>query len=66
MLYKAIKGGGYYALVLENKKPAKHYIKLGIKDSLNTQITEGLSENDTLIIGDLNAKSSSSIRMGPR
>ncbi|KGI56557.1 efflux RND transporter periplasmic adaptor subunit [Campylobacter sp. MIT 97-5078] len=57
---------GYYALVLENKKPVKRYIKLGIKDSLNTQITEGLSENDTLIVGDLNAKSSSSIRMGPR
>ncbi|TKX29452.1 efflux transporter periplasmic adaptor subunit [Campylobacter sp. MIT 12-5580] len=57
---------GYYALVLENKNPTKRYIKLGIKDSLNTQITEGLSENDILIVGDLNAKSNSSIRMGPR
>ncbi len=41
---------GYFVEVLEDKKPLKKYIKLGLKDSLNTEILEGLSENEELIL----------------
>ncbi|TKX32723.1 efflux RND transporter periplasmic adaptor subunit [Campylobacter aviculae] len=41
---------GYYVEVLENEKAVKKYVKLGIKDSINTQILEGVSENENLIV----------------
>lgn len=41
---------GYYVEILENQKAVKKYVKLGIKDSLNTQILEGVSENEDLIV----------------
>jgi len=41
---------GYFVEVLENKKVLKKYVKLGIKDSLNTEILEGLNENEDLIL----------------
>ncbi|WP_139454026.1 efflux RND transporter periplasmic adaptor subunit [Campylobacter armoricus] len=43
---------GYYVEILkENSINVKIPIKLGIKDSLNTQILEGLKEGDLVIIG---------------
>ncbi|RTI68650.1 efflux transporter periplasmic adaptor subunit [Campylobacter jejuni] len=41
---------GYYVEILENQKAVKKYVKLGIKDSINTQILEGVNENEELII----------------
>lgn len=53
--------GGYFAEVLEGDTVRKKYLKLGIKDNINTQILDGLNENDMLIIADTNTKSSSSM-----
>ena len=41
---------GYYVENLENQKAVKKYVKLGIKDSINTQILEGVNENEELIV----------------
>ncbi|MFQ6341751.1 efflux RND transporter periplasmic adaptor subunit [Campylobacter sp. VTCC 70190] len=41
---------GYYVEILEKQKVLKKYVKLGIKDSIHTQILEGVSENEELII----------------
>lgn len=41
---------GYYVEILENQKAVKKYVKLGIKDSINTQILEGVNENEELIV----------------
>lgn len=41
---------GYFVEVLEDKEAVKKYVKLGLKDSLSTQILEGLSENEELIL----------------
>lgn len=41
---------GYYVNVLNDKKVEKKYIKLGIKDSLNTEILSGLSLNDEIVL----------------
>ncbi|EAI5565048.1 efflux RND transporter periplasmic adaptor subunit [Campylobacter coli] len=41
---------GYYVEVLQNQKAVKKYVKFGIKDSINTQILEGVDENEELII----------------
>lgn len=41
---------GYFVELLENKQPVKRYVKLGLKDAINTQILEGLSENEELIV----------------
>ncbi|EKH9383166.1 efflux RND transporter periplasmic adaptor subunit [Campylobacter jejuni] len=41
---------GYYVEILENQKAVKKYVKLGIKDSINTQILEGANENEELIV----------------
>lgn len=41
---------GYFVEVLEDKEAVKKYVKLGLKDSLNTQILEGLDENEELIL----------------
>ncbi|EAL7122159.1 efflux RND transporter periplasmic adaptor subunit [Campylobacter jejuni] len=40
----------YYVEILENQKAVKKYVKLGIKDSINTQILEGVNENEELIV----------------
>ncbi|EAI2172861.1 efflux RND transporter periplasmic adaptor subunit [Campylobacter coli] len=41
---------GYYVEILQDQKAVKKYVKLGIKDSVNTQILEGVDENEELII----------------
>ncbi|EAH5919271.1 efflux RND transporter periplasmic adaptor subunit [Campylobacter jejuni] len=41
---------GYYVEILENQKAVKKYVKLGIKDSINTQILEGVNEDEELIV----------------
>ncbi|EIA69139.1 efflux RND transporter periplasmic adaptor subunit [Campylobacter coli] len=41
---------GYYVEILQNQKVVKKYVKFGIKDSINTQILEGVDENEELII----------------
>lgn len=41
---------GYFVELLKGGKVLKSYVKLGIKDSINTQILEGVSENDMLIL----------------
>ena len=41
---------GYFVDVLEAGKKVSKYVKLGLKDSLNTQILEGLNENEDLIV----------------
>ncbi|HEG3983807.1 TPA: efflux RND transporter periplasmic adaptor subunit [Campylobacter coli] len=41
---------GYYVEILQNQKAVKKYVKFGIKDSINTQILEGIDENEELII----------------
>ncbi|EIS7942863.1 efflux RND transporter periplasmic adaptor subunit [Campylobacter jejuni] len=41
---------GYYVEILKNQKAVKKYVKLGIKDSINTQILEGVNENEELIV----------------
>ncbi len=52
---------GYYVEILHEKMAVKRYIKIGIKDALNTQVLEGLQENDELIVG--NAHSTSATRI---
>ncbi|EAJ8923165.1 efflux RND transporter periplasmic adaptor subunit [Campylobacter coli] len=41
---------GYYVEILQNQKAVKKYVKFGIKDSINTQILEGVDKNEELII----------------
>lgn len=41
---------GYFVELLKGTKAVKSYVKLGIKDSVNTEILEGVSENDQLIL----------------
>ncbi|MBZ7964800.1 efflux RND transporter periplasmic adaptor subunit [Campylobacter sp. 2457A] len=41
---------GYYVEVLENDEAIKKYVKLGIKDAINTEILQGVSENENLIL----------------
>ncbi|EGK4409973.1 efflux transporter periplasmic adaptor subunit, partial [Campylobacter coli] len=36
--------------ILQDQKAVKKYVKLGIKDSVNTQILEGLSEGELLVV----------------
>ncbi|MCV3406578.1 efflux RND transporter periplasmic adaptor subunit [Campylobacter lari] len=44
--------GGYYVEILKaNNISVKTPVKLGIKDSLNTQILDGINEGDLVIIG---------------
>lgn len=42
---------GYYVEILKEQNSVKTPVKLGIKDSLNTQIIEGLKEGDVIILG---------------
>lgn len=41
---------GYFVEILQDGKAVKKYVKLGIKDAINTQILEGLNENEELIV----------------
>ncbi|MBZ7965330.1 efflux RND transporter periplasmic adaptor subunit [Campylobacter molothri] len=41
---------GYYVEVLENDKVIKKYVKLGIKDAINTEILKGVNEGENLIL----------------
>ncbi|MBX0459523.1 efflux RND transporter periplasmic adaptor subunit [Campylobacter coli] len=41
---------GHYVEILQDQKAVKKYVKLGIKDSVNTQILEGLSEGELLVV----------------
>lgn len=45
-------GGRYFVRVLKNSKTEPREIEIGLKDSLSAQIISGLSENETVIIGD--------------
>ncbi|MEB2791195.1 efflux RND transporter periplasmic adaptor subunit [Campylobacter upsaliensis] len=42
--------GGYFVEILEKDRVRKAYVKLGIKDALNTEILDGVSEGENLII----------------
>ncbi len=50
--------GGYFVEILKGQNIVKKYIKLGIKDGINTQVLEGVNENDDLIVANTSAKSS--------
>lgn len=52
--------GGYFVELLRGGQIIKSYVKIGIKDSINTQILDGVSENDLLILssGTRNSKKS--------
>ena len=52
--------GGYYVELLKNGQVVKSYVKIGIKDSINSQILQGVSENDILVLSGGNGVSSSS------
>ncbi|MBZ7937744.1 efflux RND transporter periplasmic adaptor subunit [Campylobacter molothri] len=41
---------GYYVEVLENDEAIKKYVKLGIKDAINTEILKGVNEGENLIL----------------
>ncbi|MBZ7960690.1 efflux RND transporter periplasmic adaptor subunit [Campylobacter molothri] len=41
---------GYYVEVLENDEIIKKYVKLGIKDAINTEILKGVNEGENLIL----------------
>lgn len=42
--------GGYFVELLRGGQIIKSYVKIGIKDSINTQILDGVSENDLLVL----------------
>lgn len=55
---------GYFVELLRGGQIIKSYVKIGIKDSINTQILEGVSENDKLVLSG-GTKATKSTRMGP-
>ncbi len=57
--------GGYYVELLKGGQVAKSYVKIGIKDSVNSQILEGVSEGDLLVLSGGGAASKSSNGGGP-
>ncbi len=57
--------GGYYVELLKNGQVVKSYVKIGIKDSINSQILEGVSENDMLVISRGNGKAKAGGAGGP-
>lgn len=57
--------GGYYVELLKDKQLVKNYVKIGIKDSINTQILEGVNENDILVLSNTGAKKSKNGSMPP-
>lgn len=55
---------GYFVELLKGEKIIKSYIKIGIRDTVNTQIIQGVSENDKLVLSG-GIKATKSTRMGP-
>lgn len=56
---------GYFVELLKGGKSVKSYVKIGIKDSVNAEILEGVQEGDTLIVSGANsAKKSTSSKGG--
>lgn len=56
--------GGYFVELLRGGQIIKSYVKIGIKDSINTQILDGVSENDLLVLSS-GAKTGKSSGMRP-
>lgn len=56
--------GGYFVELLRGGQIVKSYVKIGIKDSINTQILDGVSENDLLVLSS-SAKTGKSSGMRP-
>ena len=56
--------GGYYVELLKGGQVVKSYVKIGIKDSINSQILEGVSEGDTLVLSGGNAVSNGNANRG--
>lgn len=56
--------GGYFVELLRGGQIIKSYVKIGIKDSINTQILDGVSENDLLVLSS-SAKTGKSSGMRP-
>ena len=57
---------GHYVELLKGDKVVKSYVKIGVRDSINTQILEGVNENDTLIIsGGTKVKTSGGLQHPP-
>lgn len=56
--------GGYFVELLRGGQIIKSYVKIGIKDSINTQILDGVSENDLLVLSS-SAKTDKSSGMRP-
>lgn len=58
---------GYYVELLKGNEAVKSYIKIGIRDSINTEVLEGVSENDKLILsgGTKNVKKSGGLQHPP-
>ena len=55
---------GYFVELLKGEEIIKSYIKIGIRDTVNTQIIQGVSENDKLVLSG-GIKATKSTRMGP-
>ena len=55
---------GYFVELLKGEEIVKSYIKIGIRDTVNTQIIQGVSENDKLVLSG-GIKATKSTRMGP-
>lgn len=56
---------GYFVELLKGGKSVKSYVKIGIKDSVNAEILDGVQEGDTLIVSGANsAKKSTSSKGG--
>ena len=54
---------GYYVELLKNNQISKSYVELGIRDSINTQITKGVNENDKLILSTSTTATKKATRM---
>ncbi len=55
---------GYFVELLKGEEIIKSYIKIGIRDTVNTEIIQGVSENDKLVLSG-GIKATKSTRMGP-
>lgn len=57
---------GYYIELLKEGKAVKSYVKIGVRDSISTQILEGANENDILVISSsTKAKTSGGLQHPP-
>jgi len=57
---------GHSVWIMENNKPFKKPVKLGLSDNDNTEVTEGLKEGDIVIIESPQIKEKRSIPFGGR